>query len=91
MRMSHELFVFYMNTSNDQLYRLSFLHRISFVLINCAENELLDFGKEKNFMFDQRLAICWNTIETAATVHFSKIVQMFATLRNLSIYISVNE
>ena len=55
------------------------------------ENELLDFGKWKNFMFDQWLAICWDIIETAATIHFSKITQMFATLWNLSIYISVNE
>ena len=30
-------------------------------------------------------------IEMAATIHFFKITQMFATLRNLSIYISVNE
>ena len=39
------------------------LHRISFVLINYAENELLNFGKWKNFMFDQWLAICWDIIE----------------------------
>ena len=54
-------------------------------------NELLDFGKWKNFMFDQWLAICWDIIEIMATIHFSKIAQMFATLRNLSICISVNE
>ena len=98
VRMSHELFTFDMNTSSDQLYRLPFLHRwisephwISFVLINYAENELLNFGKWKNFMFDQWLAICWDIIEIPATVHFSKITQMFATLRNWSICISVNE
>ena len=43
-------------------------------------NELLDFEKWKNFMFDQWLTICWDIIEMAATMHFSKITQMFATL-----------
>ena len=42
-------------------------------------------------MFDQWLAICWGTIEVMATIRFSKIAQMFATLRNWSIYISANE
>ena len=69
-----------MNALNDQLYRLPFLHWISFDLINYAENELLDFRKWKNFMFDRRLAICWDIIEIPATVHFSKINWMFATL-----------
>ena len=61
-----------MNALNDQLYRLPFLHWISFGLINYAENELLDFGKWKNFMFDRGLAICWDIIEIPATVHFRK-------------------
>ena len=55
------------------------------------ENELLNFGKRKNFTFDQWLAICWNIIEIMTTIHFSKITEMFATLRNWSISISVNE
>ena len=80
-----------MNALNDQLYRLPFLHRISFALINYAENELLDFRKWKNFMFDQRLAICLDIIEVTSIIHFSKIAQIFATLRNLSICISANE
>ena len=77
--MSHELFAFDMDTLNDQLYRLSFLHRISFVLMNHAKNELLNFGKWKNLMVDQWLAILWDTIEIMATIHFSKIIEMFAT------------
>ena len=85
--MSHEVFTFDMDILNDQSYRLSFLHRISFVLKNHAENELLNFGKWKNFTFDQRPAIFWDIIEMAATIYLSKIAQMFATLRNWSIYI----
>ena len=37
-----------------------------------AENELLNFGKWKNFMFDQWLAICWDIIEMVATLHSRK-------------------
>ena len=68
-----------MNALIDQLYRLPFLHRISFGLINYAENELLDFRKWKNFMFDRRVAICWDIIEIMATIQFKKINWMFAT------------
>ena len=89
----------HMNTSNDQLYRLpSFLHMwisephwISFVLINYVENEALNFGEWKNSMLDQRVAILWDIIEIMATIHFSKIIEIFATLWNVSIYISINE
>ena len=49
-------------------------------------DELLDFGKEKNFMVDQWLAICWNIVETAATIHFSKIAQVFATLKLVDLH-----
>ena len=46
-------------------------------------NELFDFGKWKNFTFDQWLAICWYIIEIASIIHFSKIARIFATLRNV--------
>ena len=49
-------------------------------------NELLDLGKWKNFMFDQWLAICCDIIEMAATIHFSKITQMFATLKHVDLH-----
>ena len=49
-------------------------------------NELLNFGKWKNFMFDQRLAICWDIIEIMATIHFSKIAQMFVTLKLVDLH-----
>ena len=38
-----------------------------------------------------RLINGWPFVEIMTTIHFSKIAQMFATLRNLSICISVNE
>ena len=37
------------------------------------------------------LLFVMDIIEMAATIQFFKIAQMFATLRKLSIYISVNE
>ena len=55
------------------------------------ENELLDSGKWKNFIFDWWLVTCCDIIEIMATICSSKTIEMFATLRNLSICISVNE
>ena len=49
-------------------------------------NELLDLGKWKNFMFDQWLAICCGIIEMTATIHFSKITQVFATLKLVDLH-----
>ena len=55
-------------------------------MINYVREWTSQFGKEKNFMFDQWLAICWDIIEVMVTIHFSKIAQMFATLKLVDLH-----
>ena len=49
-------------------------------------NELLNLGKEKNPMPDQWLTICWGIIEIPTSINFSKIAQMFATLKLVELH-----